>query len=72
MTEVYEELRALAEANVSTEDEVSFLGAGMYDHYIPALVDSIVLRSERLRMQSGRSGVPAIWFAACSSCLLRR
>ncbi len=46
--EVYEELRALAEANVSTEDEVSFLGAGMYDHYIPALVDSIILRSEFL------------------------
>jgi len=32
--EVYEELRALAARNVSTEDEVSFLGAGMYDHYI--------------------------------------
>jgi glycine cleavage system P protein (glycine dehydrogenase) subunit 1 len=46
--EVYEELRALAGANVSTEDEVSFLGAGMYDQYIPALVDSIILRSEFL------------------------
>jgi glycine dehydrogenase subunit 1 len=46
--EVYEELRALAQANVSTEDEVSFLGAGMYDHYIPALIDSILQRSEFL------------------------
>jgi glycine dehydrogenase subunit 1 len=46
--EVFEELRALAARNVSTEDEVSFLGAGMYDHYIPALVDSIILRSEFL------------------------
>jgi glycine dehydrogenase subunit 1 len=46
--EVFEELRALAAKNVSTEDEVSFLGAGMYDHYIPALVDSIILRSEFL------------------------
>jgi glycine dehydrogenase subunit 1 len=46
--EVYEELRALARRNVSTEDEVSFLGAGMYDHYIPALIDSIILRSEFL------------------------
>ncbi len=46
--EVYEELRALAQANVSTEDEVSFLGGGMYDHYIPALIDSILLRSEFL------------------------
>ena len=46
--EVYEELRALAARNTSTEDEVSFLGAGMYDHYVPALVDSIVERSEFL------------------------
>jgi glycine dehydrogenase subunit 1 len=46
--EVYDELRALAARNVSTEDEISFLGAGMYDHYIPALVDSIILRSEFL------------------------
>jgi glycine dehydrogenase subunit 1 len=46
--EVFEELRALAARNVSTEDEVSFLGAGMYDHYVPALIDSIILRSEFL------------------------
>jgi glycine dehydrogenase subunit 1 len=46
--EVYEELRALAGRNVSAEDEVSFLGAGMYDHYVPALIDSIILRSEFL------------------------
>ncbi|MGI8413486.1 MAG: aminomethyl-transferring glycine dehydrogenase subunit GcvPA [Solirubrobacteraceae bacterium] len=46
--EVFEELRALAAANHSTEDELSFLGAGMYDHYIPALVDSITARSEFL------------------------
>jgi glycine dehydrogenase subunit 1 len=46
--EVFEEFRALAARNVSAEDEVSFLGAGMYDHYVPALVDSIILRSEFL------------------------
>jgi glycine dehydrogenase subunit 1 len=46
--EVFEELRGLAARNVSTDDEVSFLGAGMYDHYVPALIDSIVLRSEFL------------------------
>jgi glycine cleavage system P protein (glycine dehydrogenase) subunit 1 len=46
--EVFQELRALAGANVSTEDEVSFLGAGMYDHYLPALIDSIIERSEFL------------------------
>ena len=46
--EVFEELRALAARNVSAEDELSFLGAGMYDHYIPALIDSIIGRSEFL------------------------
>jgi glycine dehydrogenase subunit 1 len=46
--EVYEELKQLAARNTSAEDEVSFLGAGMYDHYVPALVDSIISRSEFL------------------------
>jgi glycine cleavage system P protein (glycine dehydrogenase) subunit 1 len=46
--EVYDELRAFAGRNSSTEDEISFLGAGMYDHYVPALVDSITSRSEFL------------------------
>ena len=46
--EVYAKLRDLAAANVSAEDEVSFLGAGMYDHYVPALIDSILQRSEFL------------------------
>ena len=46
--EVFEELRALAARSTSAEDEVSFLGAGMYDHYAPALIDSIILRSEFL------------------------
>jgi glycine dehydrogenase subunit 1 len=46
--EVFEELRALAARNVSTQDETSFLGAGMYDHYVPAIVESIIERSEFL------------------------
>jgi glycine dehydrogenase subunit 1 len=46
--EVYAELRGLAARNTSTEDEISFLGAGMYDHYVPALVDAITSRSEFL------------------------
>ncbi len=46
--EVYEELRGLAGRNVSTEDELCFLGAGMYDHYVPSLVDAIISRSEFL------------------------
>jgi glycine cleavage system P protein (glycine dehydrogenase) subunit 1 len=46
--EVYEHLRRLAARNVSAEDELTFVGAGMYDHYVPALVDSILQRSEFL------------------------
>jgi glycine dehydrogenase subunit 1 len=46
--EVYAHLRELAERNVSCEDEVSFLGAGMYDHYVPAVVEMLLGRSEFL------------------------
>src|SRR5436853_678283 len=46
--EVYTYLRKLAARNVSAEDELSFVGAGMYDHYVPALIDSIIQRSEFL------------------------
>src|SRR5947199_6306591 len=45
---VYEHLRALAERNTSAEAELCFLGAGMYDHYVPALVDMLCERSEFL------------------------
>jgi glycine dehydrogenase subunit 1 len=46
--EVYAHLRELAARNVSAEDEISFLGAGMYDHYVPALIDMLMERSEFL------------------------
>src|SRR4051794_12643434 len=46
--EVYTYLRDLAAMNVSCEDEVSFVGAGMYDHYVPAVVDALIGRSEFL------------------------
>jgi glycine dehydrogenase subunit 1 len=46
--EVYGYLRDLAAQNVSAEDEITFLGAGMYDHYVPALIDSLLSRSEFL------------------------
>jgi glycine dehydrogenase subunit 1 len=46
--EVYAHLRALASRNVSAEDEITFLGAGMYDHYVPAVVDMLLGRSEFL------------------------
>jgi len=46
--DVYEHLRELAARNTSVEDELSFLGAGMYDHYVPALIDMLMERSEFL------------------------
>ena len=46
--DVYEHLRELSERNVSAEQELSFLGAGMYDHYVPALIDMLTERSEFL------------------------
>ena len=46
--EVYAELRELAARNVSTEDELSFVGAGMYDTYVPALIDALLSRAEFL------------------------
>ena len=46
--DVYTHLRELAARNVSTEDEVSFLGGGMYDSYSPALIEMLMERSEFL------------------------
>jgi glycine dehydrogenase subunit 1 len=46
--EVYEHLSELASRNVHADAEVSFLGAGMYDHYVPALIDTLLGRSEFL------------------------
>jgi glycine dehydrogenase subunit 1 len=46
--DVYEHLRSLAARNTSVEQELSFLGGGMYDHYVPALIDMLTERSEFL------------------------
>lgn len=46
--EVLAHLQDLASANESTRDLICFLGAGAYNHYIPAAVDSIIRRGEFL------------------------
>ena len=46
--DVYGHLLDLARRNTSAEDEITFLGAGMYDHYVPALIDMLLGRSEFL------------------------
>ena len=47
-TAVYDRLARLAQRNAHAENELCFIGAGMYDHYVPALVDAITQRSEFL------------------------
>ncbi|MTT32666.1 aminomethyl-transferring glycine dehydrogenase subunit GcvPA [Terrilactibacillus sp. BCM23-1] len=44
--ELIQEMTRLAKKNVNLKDTPSFLGAGVYDHYIPSVVDSIISRSE--------------------------
>ena len=46
--ELVAHLEELAGRNVHTGQELSFLGAGIYDHYVPALVDAILARGEFL------------------------
>jgi len=41
-------LAELAARNVDTTRELSFLGAGIYDHYVPAVVDAVLQRGELL------------------------
>ena len=41
-------LEELAAKNVDTTKELSFLGAGIYDHYVPAVVDAVLQRGEFL------------------------
>ena len=45
-SEVLGRLRCLAAANKPASQLVSFLGAGIYDHFVPAVVDAIASRSE--------------------------
>ena len=46
--ELMRHLEELAARNVHTGAELSFLGAGIYDHYVPAVVDAILSRGEFL------------------------
>jgi glycine dehydrogenase subunit 1 len=46
--ELTRHLEELASRNVDTSRELSFLGAGIYDHYVPAIVDAVLQRGELL------------------------
>src|SRR3954451_14926062 len=44
--DVFEDLAGFARRNRHADEEITFLGAGMYDHYQPALIDTLIGRSE--------------------------
>ncbi|RBW70586.1 aminomethyl-transferring glycine dehydrogenase subunit GcvPA [Bacillus taeanensis] len=44
--ELMKYMHELANKNVNTKEYSSFLGAGVYDHYIPSIVDHVISRSE--------------------------
>jgi glycine dehydrogenase subunit 1 len=44
--EAAQELQDIASVNETTDELISFLGAGAYHHYIPAAVDAILQRGE--------------------------
>jgi glycine dehydrogenase subunit 1 len=46
--ELLQHLAELAGRNVHTGRELSFLGAGIYDHYVPAISDAMLARGEFL------------------------
>ena len=46
--EIVAHLTELAARNADTTRELSFLGAGIYDHYVPAVVDAVLARGEFL------------------------
>ena len=46
--ELVRHLEELAARNVDTTKELSFLGMGIYDHYVPAVVDAVLQRGELL------------------------
>src|SRR5882724_5578620 len=46
--ELQRHLEELAARNVDTTRELSFLGAGIYDHYVPAVADAVLQRGEFL------------------------
>jgi glycine dehydrogenase subunit 1 len=53
--ELRKKMNELAGKNVSIDDYPSFLGAGAYDHYIPAVVEH---------------GCYEKWFSMCNCCIL--
>ncbi|MDQ0256277.1 glycine dehydrogenase subunit 1 [Evansella vedderi] len=44
--QLVKEMRRLSDKNLNIKEYTSFLGAGVYEHYIPSIVNHMLLRSE--------------------------
>ena len=44
--ELVAEMKKLSATNATVDDHISFIGAGAYNHYIPSVLNHILLRSE--------------------------
>jgi glycine dehydrogenase subunit 1 len=68
--ELRRHLEELLSRNVSCDDALSFLGGGIWRHYVPAVCDEIVRRSEFLTSvwgtPSSDHGRNQAWFEFCS------
>ena len=68
--ELRRHLTGILAKNSSTEDNLSFLGAGIWQHHVPAAVDEIVRRNEWLTSIFGEPssdhGRNQAWFEFCS------
>jgi glycine dehydrogenase subunit 1 len=68
--ELRRHLTGILAKNSSTEDHLSFLGAGIWQHHVPAAVDEIVRRNEWLTSIFGEPssdhGRNQAWFEFCS------
>ena len=46
--ELLADLKLLADKNVPTDQQISFLGGGIYDHFVPTIVNHLAMQSEFL------------------------
>jgi len=45
-SQIAQKITSISQKNINTLENISFLGAGIYDHFIPAAVDYIISRPE--------------------------
>ena len=67
---IYRHLKDILRKNISAEDYLSFLGAGCWQHYVPAICDEMVTRTEFATpvwgTPSSDHGRNQVWFEFCS------